>query len=38
MGEFTARGWVKVAAWTVAVVIALLNAWLLVQTVREWLA
>ena len=32
MGEFVNRPWLKVAAWTVAVFIAGLNGWLLVQT------
>jgi manganese transport protein len=32
MGEFVNPVWVKVLAWTVAVFIAVLNAWLLVQT------
>ena len=35
MGEFASPGWVKVLAWTVAVVIAALNVWLLYQTVAE---
>jgi manganese transport protein len=34
MGQFVNAPWLKVTAWTVAVVIAGLNAWLLVQTVR----
>jgi manganese transport protein len=34
MGEFVNPGWVKVLAYTVAVVIASLNVWLLVQTFR----
>ena len=38
MGEFTNAPPVKVLAWTVALVIAALNAWLLVQTFRGWLA
>jgi manganese transport protein len=38
MGEFTNAPIVKVLAWTVAVVIAALNAWLLVQTFRGWFA
>jgi manganese transport protein len=33
MGPFVAPGWVRVLAWTVAVIIAALNVWLLVQTV-----
>ena len=38
MGEFANALWVKVLAYTVAAVIASLNAWLLVQTLRGWLA
>ena len=38
MGEFVNPGWLKVLAYVVATVIASLNAWLLFQTVREWLA
>jgi manganese transport protein len=34
MGEFVNRPWLKATAWTVAVIIAGLNAWLLVQTFR----
>jgi manganese transport protein len=37
MGEFVNRGWVKYLAWVVAVFIASLNVWLLVQTFAEWL-
>lgn len=37
MGEFVNPGWVKALAWGIAALIAALNAWLLVQTVREWL-
>jgi manganese transport protein len=37
MGEFTNSGWIKALAWTVAFLIAGLNAWLLLQTGREWL-
>jgi manganese transport protein len=33
MGEFTNPLWIKILAWTVAVFIAVLNAYLLVQTV-----
>ena len=36
MGEFVNRPWTKYLAWFVAVVIALLNAWLLFQTFRGW--
>jgi manganese transport protein len=38
MGEFVNSVWVKVLAWIVALFIALLNGWLLVQTFRDWLA
>lgn len=38
MGEFANAGWLRALAWTVAWFIALLNAWLLVQTARGWLA
>jgi manganese transport protein len=37
MGEFVNGLMVKCLAWFVAVVIASLNAWLLVQTLRSWL-
>jgi manganese transport protein len=37
MGEFANARWLKLLAWSVAGLIAVLNAWLLVQTVREWL-
>ena len=37
MGEFVNRRVTKVIAWSVAVLIAMLNAWLLVQTFREWI-
>ncbi len=37
MGEFTNSGWIKALAWAVAFLIAGLNEWLLLQTVREWL-
>jgi manganese transport protein len=36
MGEFVNRAWVKYLAWFVAMVIASLNAWLLLQTFRGW--
>jgi manganese transport protein len=38
MGEFVNPTWLKVLAYLVAVVIALLNVWLLLQSVRGWLA
>ncbi|HKP02436.1 MAG TPA: Nramp family divalent metal transporter [Chthoniobacterales bacterium] len=37
MGEFVNSPVVKWLAWTIAIVIALLNAWLLFQTFRGWL-
>jgi manganese transport protein len=36
MGEFANPLWIKILAWLVAVTIASLNAWLLVQTLRGW--
>jgi manganese transport protein len=38
MGPFASPVWVKVLAWTIAVVIAALNVWLLYQTFTGWLA
>jgi manganese transport protein len=38
MGTFVNPRWLKALAYTVAVVIASLNVWLLVQTVGGWLA
>lgn len=35
MGEFVSSGWVKGLAWTVAVIIATLNVWLLYQTFAD---
>ena len=37
MGAFANPMWLKLAAWGVAIVIAALNAWLLVQTVGNWM-
>ncbi|HSF48652.1 MAG TPA: Nramp family divalent metal transporter [Burkholderiales bacterium] len=37
MGEFVNPPWRKALAWGVAVLIATLNAWLLLQAFREWL-
>jgi manganese transport protein len=37
MGEFVSHGWVKILSWCVALFIAALNAWLLVQFAAEWL-
>ena len=38
MGEFVNSRPLRIVAWTMAFVIAVLNAWLLVQTVRGWMA
>lgn len=38
MGEFVNPLWLKSLAWTVAVVIAVLNGWLLLQTFKGWFA
>jgi manganese transport protein len=38
MGEFANSTWLKALAYFVAAVIAALNAWLLFQTFREWIA
>jgi manganese transport protein len=38
MGEFANPLWLKSLAYLVALVIASLNAWLLVQTFRGWMA
>ncbi|HJQ65151.1 MAG TPA: Nramp family divalent metal transporter [Gemmatimonadales bacterium] len=38
MGEFVNPTWLKVLAYSVAFVIASLNAWLLVRTVQGWLS
>jgi manganese transport protein len=38
MGEFVNPSWLKALAYAVAVVIAALNGWLLVQAVRGWLS
>src|SRR6267143_118678 len=38
MGEFVNPRWLKVLAYTVAVFIAVLNAWLLVQTFKAWVS
>ncbi len=37
MGEFANRPWLRHLAWTIAVVIIALNAWLLVLAGTEWL-
>jgi manganese transport protein len=38
MGDFVNPVWLKVLAYLVATIIASLNAWLLVQTLRGWMA
>ncbi len=38
MGVFVNPLWLEVLAYLVAVVIASLNVWLVVQTAREWLS
>jgi manganese transport protein len=38
MGEFANRVWVKVLAWSCAVLIVTLNVWLVSMSVHEWLA
>jgi manganese transport protein len=38
MGEFVNRPLVKWLSWFVAIIIALLNGWLLMQTFRNWFA
>ena len=38
MGEFVNARWLTVLAWTIAIVIASLNAWLLFQIARDWLS
>ncbi|MBI2795725.1 MAG: Nramp family divalent metal transporter [Gemmatimonadetes bacterium] len=38
MGDLVNARWLSALAWLVAVTIALLNGWLLVQVVRGWLA
>ncbi|HET9426066.1 MAG TPA: Nramp family divalent metal transporter [Gemmatimonadaceae bacterium] len=38
MGEFANPAWLKALAYLIAFVIASLNIWLLVSTVREWLS
>ncbi len=37
MGEFANPRWLRALAWIIAVAIALLNAWLLLQITREWI-
>jgi len=36
MGQFVNPAWLKALAWLVALVIAALNAWLLIQTFQGW--
>nr|MCU0552201.1 divalent metal cation transporter [Leptolyngbya sp. Prado105] len=37
MGEFVNPRWLKIVAWAVAILIAGLNGWLLIQTVMNWM-
>jgi manganese transport protein len=37
MGEFANPLWLKILAWFTAAIIAILNAYLLVVTVRDWM-
>jgi manganese transport protein len=37
MGEFANRAWLKVLAWSAALVILTLNLWLMATAVRDWL-
>jgi len=37
MGEFVNPKWLKIVSWAIAIVIAGLNIWLLVQTALSWL-
>ena len=37
MGTFVNKPWVQIAAWTVATIIVLLNAKLVIDTVAEWI-
>ena len=37
MGEFANPRWLQILAWATAGVIALLNAYLLVVTIRDWM-
>jgi manganese transport protein len=38
MGRFANPVWLKTLAWAVAFIIAVLNVWLLVQTIRGWMS
>jgi manganese transport protein len=38
MGEFVNPPWLKILAWSVAIIIAGLNLWLLLQTLLSWLS
>jgi manganese transport protein len=37
MGVFVAPRWIQALAWTIAVIIAALNVWLLYQTAAGWI-
>jgi manganese transport protein len=38
MGEFVNPRWLKILAYVVAIFIAILNTWLLVQTFKGWVS
>ena len=38
MGDFVNAGWVRILAWSVAIVIVSLNVWLLVDAFSNWIA
>ena len=38
MGEFANRTWIIILSWVTAVVILVLNVWLMGQSIRDWLA
>jgi manganese transport protein len=38
MGSFANRGWVLVLAWAAAAIVVVLNVWLAVNSIGEWLA
>src|SRR5690348_5540983 len=38
MGEFANRTWIVMLSWVTAAVILVLNAWLMGQSIRDWLA
>jgi manganese transport protein len=38
MGRFVNPAWLKIVSWAVAITIAALNAWLLAQTIHDWMS